>query len=405
MTLRSQPSRREFLQKSLATSALLPCLSLQGLARASVTRDRALLIVDLVGGNDGLNTVIPYADDRYRSARPTLGIAANDVLKLSDEQGLHPSLTGLRDLFHQGWVTVVQNVGYPDPDRSHFRSMDIWATARLQPHSSTPGWLGRWVDDSGGSALALGAVQAPRALHSERSVSPVLRSLESLKLSFGADGAETSRRACLEELSQPGRSSEGEELTWIRQVSSRSMQLVDRVAEVAQQNGGDQPLTLARTLRGVAHCIQQSLPFSVYCVRQDGYDTHARQAASHAQLLAELDGALREFFTELGKTGKAEQVAVLVCSEFGRRVRENGSLGTDHGAAAPSLVVSPASCGGILGPSPDLGALDQGDVPYKIDFRQVYAALLRDWLRVPRDQVAALVGVELPPLHLFARSV
>ncbi len=322
-------SRRAFLGQSavLAAAAALPA----GRARAA-SPERVLVVVQLAGGNDGLNTLVPLGDDSYYRARPTLAVPARDALRLTDAVGLHPSLGGLQKLWDAGSLAVVQGVGYPQPSRSHFRSLEIWETASASDQHESSGWLGR--------ALERG----------ERSRCVRVGARESLALA--------GRQSAAELLSRP------DNQRWIG----------DSVDSPAGQLGAD--------LKRVASAIAGGGAAAAYHVSLGGFDTHTRQADTHAALLGELGTALAAFQADLRRRGQADRVLTLVCSEFGRRLHENGARGTDHGTANPVLLVGSSVKPGLHGQAPSLTKLVDGDLRHTTDFRSVYATLLRRWLAV-----------------------
>jgi len=366
-------------------------------AAAAEKNDRVLVVVELSGGNDGLNTLIPFEDPLYYQNRPTLGIAKEEVLRLSDSVGLHPQMGGLAEQFLEGGLAVVQGAGYPEPDRSHFRSMEIWHTASTAATAPATGWLGRLLDAVApedldvlsGLALTGGL---PQALGAERIVVPVVAQLEAL---VGTDGS--NREKLLKKLST-AESASAAPVAFMR----RQAQAVYRAAEKLQdaaakyQSPVEYPGTgLGEQLRRAAQIIAADLGVRVLYVSQDGYDTHSDQAAGHAALLEDLSASLAAFQTDLTGLKREDRVATMVFSEFGRRVDENGSRGTDHGAASTMLVLGAGLTGGLYGTHPSLAQLGDGDLIYTTDFRTVYATLLDGWLGCPSEP---LLGEKFAPL-------
>lgn len=408
-------TRREFLQHALGSSTLLSLgFSVpEFLARAAHAADSApprgdnvLVVVQLTGGNDGLNTVIPFADDGYARNRFVLRIPTEQVLKLDDQLGLHPQMPGFRKLVESGRLAILPGVGYPNPDRSHFRSMDIWHTARPEVEDKRDGWLGRCLDASprgaGGDvpALHLGAGPSPLALASQRSPVPSIESLEGFRLR-GEGGALPLES--LGKLAEAARPDAPPLVEFLRQsavhayASSRQVQAVleaDRAAAKYPESG------LARKLKQIAQLIDAGLNTRIFYVSLDGFDTHSNQLGGHAALLAELSGAVSAFVEDLAARGQLDRVAVFCFSEFGRRVRENASQGTDHGTAAPVFVAGGRVRPGLLAPQPSLADLDgEGDLKFHTDFRRVYATLLDRWLGYPSQ---AVLGQQFEPVSLFA---
>ncbi len=404
--------RREFLQASLGSAAVvslsggLPSVLQAAGRRLGGTRgDRVLVVLQLTGGNDGLNTIVPYADDVYARNRFALRLSANEVLKIDNYLGFHPRLGGVARLYEQGRVGIVQGVGYPNPNRSHFESMDIWHTAHAEAAPQPTGWLGRMLDARVPSnhqapwALHLGRETQPLALAGRRVRVPSMNSPEAFRLRMDRDA---DALATVERLSRAPREESSDLLAFLDRstntaiTSSRQVQTaLSRDGSTATYPGG----RLASRLRTMAQLIDADLGTRVFYVTLDGFDTHADQADAHAGLMNELGGCLEAFMTDLDARGHAERVCVAVFSEFGRRVRENASRGTDHGAAAPMLLVGGAVQSGLLGRYPSLTDLDDGDLKHTVDFRGVYATLLEDWLDCPADQV--LAG-RFDKLELFA---
>lgn len=380
-------SRREFLAHGAAGASLLATgLSLPGfLARtawaAAPRRDsRVLVVVQLTGGNDGLNCVIPFRDDFYHRARPTLRVPEDRALRLTDELALHPDMVGFKRLFDDGWLSVVTNVGYPNPDRSHFRSMDIWHTALLEPERAADGWLGRVVDADTSdaarpTALHLDDGALPLALKSRRHAVPSIRDVDALALPRSAEQV-----AAALDAPRPGAS---DDLLYVQRVAVSSCANAARLANLkheADAQAAYPAYGLGNRLRQIARLIAADFGPRVYYTTLGGFDTHARQALAHGPLLRELAESVAAFYVDLRARRLADRVLLLTFSEFGRRVAENGSQGTDHGAAAPMFLAGPACRPGVTGKPPDLANLVEGDVRHELDFRQVYACVLKDWL-------------------------
>jgi uncharacterized protein (DUF1501 family) len=402
-------NRRHFLQRTAGLVALGGCapsfLSRALAATPPGPDQRILVIVQLAGGNDGVNTVIPWADDAYHKARPSLAMGEKAVLRLNDYAGLHPGLRGFKELYNEGVLTILQGIGYPDPDRSHFRSMDIWNSAHPESEMTGDGWLGRALDQCSANAagqvpaLALGMDSLPLALVAPRTNVPSIRSLDDYQLRFsGGDGMLKQNLA--RRLAAPS-SLDGIDLGFLRQSLGTAIDSAARLKEVA---AGYQPAVpypqtqLATHLKTAAQLIAGDLGTRIFFVSLGGFDTHSQQAGSHGALMAELGGAVSAFFRDLKARGLAEQVLLATYSEFGRRLKENGSLGTDHGAASQMFVVSGAAKGGIIGDHPSLTDLDDGDLKHHTDFRRVYATLLDQWLRIPSTEV---LGGHFAPLDFL----
>ena len=364
-------------------------LTLDGARSSFAASDHTLIVVQLAGGNDGLNTVVPYTDPTYRKLRPTIGIAENQVLQLDGRLGLHPNLAPLKSFWDQGHMAIVEGVGYPNQSLSHFQAMDIWQTLDLNG-TGTDGWLGKLVSglvDKDGhpfQAMNIG-VQTAQALSSISTPVPSLSSTQAYRLAPDPTAHDTgnARVQALMKLYN----------TYPK--SSPYAALLDTTALGAQE--GSRQLQQATTayhadvtypknpfaagLQVLAEAIVQDLGLRVGYVTLGGFDTHANQQATHAALMKTLADGLSAFYTDLTKHGKADNVVVMTWSEFGRRVDENGSLGTDHGTAAPMFVLGNAVSKGVYGEPPILNSLDDnGNLKYTIDFRSVYATVLDRWM-------------------------
>jgi uncharacterized protein (DUF1501 family) len=365
-----------------------------------------LVIITLYGGNDGLNTVIPYADPKYHSARPSLAYPAGQVLPLSDSLGLNPVLTGLRRLWEGKQLAIVLGVGYPKPDRSHFRSMDIWQTASPAQPVNT-GWVGRWLDGTKAPAEA--------AVSFEPVLPPLLVGATRSGACINVGGLRLPDGVTTEMVSAFGRSQPNEPQMQARAAAAYADLIkIDKLVRTAQQAdaspdaGADQLLpatgtggadSLAAQFSLVARCIEAGVPTRVYSVSLGGFDTHAAERAGHERLLRQLDEALTGFVTRMAQTEAGRRVAVVVYSEFGRRVNGNASEGTDHGTAGPVFVMGPRVSGGFHGEQPSLADLDNGDLKANVDFRDVFATVLASVLKADPDQY--LDGYRSTALPLF----
>ncbi|MGQ0554083.1 MAG: DUF1501 domain-containing protein [Planctomycetota bacterium] len=389
------PSRRELLKvtASLPLLALLPSSLRRAAALAGPpdAAERVLVVVQLTGGNDGLNTVVPWADDRYHAARPVLAVPRGTVLKLDEHYGLHPALGVLQPLWEQGQLAHVQGVGCPQPNRSHFRSLEIWHTARTEETPPTLGWLGaaaaQWPAGPGLPLVRVGERDLPLALAGASSPVPALASLEDLEVSTVGSASKSRQRALLRECCQrlDGRAALSEQIARAYEAAFDCAQRLQELHMPAGA-GGFPPTDLGRALRLAAQLIGARLGSRVLYATQGGFDTHAGQGRSHPALLRELAGALSAFQEQITLQGDAPRVLTVVFSEFGRRVHENASGGTDHGAGNPVLLLGSPVRGGAYGPRPDLsGALDE-DVPVSLDFRRVYATACT-WLGLDSSAV------------------
>ena len=394
-------SRRQFLASSGvvgatamlagATGCTVKHVVAAGKASPLPTGSGILVLVTLYGGNDGLNTVIPYGDKAYYAGRPDLAYPESQVLPLADGMGLNPSMTGFKKLYDAGHLAVVRGVGYPSPDRSHFKSMSIWQTA--SPQTPTPtGWLGRWLDANGADpllAVNVGPVLPPMMAGQKCAGAAVPASgglalpqgpygmaLRTLDVAQGDPGALSARVA------QSGADLERVSATFSTTLST------------AKKAGGTSDL--AGQLDIVARCIAANAPTRVYTVQLGGFDTHADEKGTQSALLGQMDKAVSDFLTTVGGGAHGQDVVVALYSEFGRRVAANASAGTDHGTASNIFVVGSKVKGGLYGEQPSLTDLDMDDLKYNVDFRSVYATLLERTLGTDADQI--LDSAKLPRL-------
>jgi uncharacterized protein (DUF1501 family) len=386
-------TRRQFLKCSCGGASLLATgLTLPGFLTRSAwataqdgpasNGDPILVVIQLTGGNDGLNTVIPIEDDLYHRARPSLRVPSEQGLMLEQGLALHPEMAGMKRLYDDGLLSVVTNVGYPNPDRSHFRSMDIWHRATMSPEAVTDGWLGRVVDQRGAAekplALHLDSGALPEALRTQREPVPSIESIEQFRLRSESEPLIDSIEAARQQAT--------EDLLYVQRIAVSSVAQAKRLEQIAAEEGSAAypQHRLAQRLRQIAQLIAADFGPRIYYTSIDGFDTHARQALVHPVLLRELSESLTEFIDDLSARGLRERVMVMSFSEFGRRVAENGSRGTDHGAGAPMFIAGGSAKPGIVGGPPrlDLAPSHEGDVPHETDFRQVYATVLDEWLRV-----------------------
>jgi uncharacterized protein (DUF1501 family) len=350
-----------------------------------------LVVVQLSGGNDGINTVVPYGQGIYYDARPTLAIAQKDVLALNSAVGFHPSLSGLSKLYRAGKVAVLQGIGYPKPDHSHFRSMEIWQTAEPERVISS-GWLGRYLetslkqDTNPLKALQIGS-SLTKAFQSDKEAAPLLQSLDSfgfLNPHFKLQGPDRMRLAkALNDMYNPV-----QQFTQVRVTASRGQtafeaaSAIQSLSAAAPAPKAEYPSTgFGKDLQLVARLLSGGAGTRVFYTQLGGFDDHSNEKVQHAKVLKDLDGSISAFYEDLAAQGLQDRVVTVVFSEFGRRVAENGSGGTDHGTAAPMLVVGGRVKGGLYGEYPSLSNLDNGDLKYQVDFRSVYSTLIEDWLK------------------------
>ncbi len=372
-------SRRRFLMGSAGLGALSIGAPLPGLWRraASAAEPRAdlpiLVVVELNGGNDGLNTVIPHADDVYHKSRPTLRVEPKEVLKLDDRAGLHPAMKELHRLWEAGDLAVIQGVGYPDPNRSHSRSMEIWQTGAIGP-APPSGWLGRAADiDPGLRSCHVGPLAVPMAIRGAgRSPGPWPAS----PISISPSGAELADASATTAGGDPV-------LDAVRRQFAAARDLSDRLRDIPERPEASADRPLAGRLDTIRRLIEADSGCRIYYTAQGGFDTHAAQRFSHETALRQVAQGVGGFLASLKSSRLDERVVVLMFSEFGRRLKENASSGTDHGTAGPVLLAGKPVKGGLVGAMPDLARLDDsGDPRFTTDFRDVYATILRRWLAV-----------------------
>jgi uncharacterized protein (DUF1501 family) len=376
---------------TIFTRAIAAAAADKSPSSAGGSPSKTLIIIQLAGGNDGLNTVIPYADGQYHQLRPQLGIPADQVIQLNDRLGLHPSLKGLKSIWDAGQLAIVENVGYDHPSLSHFQAMDIWQTAD-PTNGRHDGWLstlvGGSVDSQGHpfQALSVGPTLAP-ALCCPAIPPPAVGSLDAYRLQpdprytsgqsaradalnrlYASYAAPAPYAALLEATSQTA----AESSAALQQIASQHL----ATGPAPYPKGG-----LGDGLKLLASLISQNVGLRVGYVVLGGFDTHSTQAKHHADLLQTLGDSISAFYADLTTQGKADDVIVMTWSEFGRRAAENASLGTDHGTAAPLFVVGNQVKGGLYGDPPNLASLDSGNLDFATDFRSVYATVLDGWLQ------------------------
>lgn len=392
-------SRRDFLKKGVGLASLsmaMPHLWLQSAvanARGTSTA-KTLVVVQLGGGNDGLNCVAPFTTGAYFDKRPTLALEPGEVLPISATHGFHPSMATLMPYFEAQNLAVVLGAGYPQPNRSHFRSMDIWHTAEPIDVEQI-GWLGRYADLHLAGAGELSAINIggtlPKSFNANEVVVPSISSLEAYQfLTDPAYAGDSTNQINAFLATNTRASATGDELALTGTAKAAYM----GSTELQSAAGGYTPAAtypesrLGRDLQFAAQIILAGVGSRVIYVSTGGYDTHANQAADHAQLLLDFANSVTAFQSDITAQGAGDRVVVMAFSEFGRRVEENGSAGFDHGTAGPMFLLGTGIAGGIYGEQPSLSALDtNGDLIYTVDFRQVYADLLGTWLEVDAAEI------------------
>lgn len=384
-------NRRKFVQSgTLASAALMLPKFLKAFERKQLTQDhKILVVVQLSGGNDGLNTVIPYRNDLYYKLRPELGIKRPDALEMTDELGLHPALKGLKSLYDDGSLGVLNSVGYPNPDRSHFRSMDIWQTASGSDQLLTTGWIGRYLD-----AQCDGCGHTTQAIEVDDTLSLTLKGANKSGLAVSDAGrlyASAHDSFFQAQIKSHGPTHDDHNVDYLFKTLRETMSSADYIYKKSKiyNSTAEYPNSeFGKGLRTIAELIVSGSDTRVYYLSLGSFDTHVNQHPQQQRLFTQLGDGLKTFATDLKKNNRFEDVTVMTFSEFGRRVAQNASQGTDHGTANCMFLVSGAlQKQGVLNPAPDLSHLDQknpelGDLIYQVDFRDVYATLLKKWLGV-----------------------
>lgn len=431
-------TRRQFLRTTVLGSALswtMPAFlantfaALQAEAADSSTqivtgKDNTILVVlQMAGGNDGINTVVPYSSDFYHKARPKLGLSAQEILKLNEEIGFHGSMTGFKNLYDAGHLAVVQGVGYPNPNRSHFRSTEIWQTASDSDKNEKYGWVGRYFDSCcAGADPTVGVVvgnQLPQSFYAAKPKGICFNNPANYRYMANGQVETTYEKLNDVEMAQEISTNDnsggtigmlaaaqpmtgGKAVDFIERTALDAQMSSEKIRGIADkvQNQAVYPGSqLGNSLKLVAKLIGGGLPTRIYYVSQGGYDTHTGQVGRQKQLLQDLGDSTKAFVDDLKAQNNLQRVLVMTFSEFGRRVSENANGGTDHGAAAPMFVIGNKVKAGLLGKYPSLAPQDlfEGDIKYNIDFRSVYAGVLEQWLKT---KSAPILGRQFPALQL-----
>jgi uncharacterized protein (DUF1501 family) len=433
-------TRRVFLQRGLtmlAVGATVPTFldeTVLAITRAAdgalVQRPsgkdgKILVVVQMSGGNDGLNTVIPFGDDAYHRARPGLRHDEKSVLKIDNYLGLHPNLTAFKELYDNGRMAVVQGVGYPNPNRSHFRSMDIWQSGAPDKDVVTSGWIGRYFDNTCSGedphvGVSIGETM-PLAMKGERVLPLSFDRPETYRYNgrdkdhyLQLNEVDADAKAAMQQggptTPKPAAPSRGAGKMAITPASQ--LDFLHRTAMDAQLSSDDiLRMTVGHApssaypggafgngLRTIAAMIAGGLPTRVYYVSLSGFDTHANERGRHDALMNQFSAGVGAFWKDLKQQGNDDRVLMMTFSEFGRRVEQNASGGTDHGVAAPMFLIGPKLRPGIVGRHPSLTDLDSGDLKWGIDFRSVYATILQKWLQTPSR---AILGGQFPSLPVL----
>jgi len=397
-------TRREFIQKGLTIVAMgstapsfltrtalvmaNPFDIAQVTSRPGVPDDNILVVVQMGGGNDGLNTLVPLNDDAYYRARPRLAIPRREVIQVSSEFGLHPKMGKFKEMLDRGVAAVIQGVGYPNPSRSHFKSMEIWHTADPEGRVMRVGWIGRYFDSKcpvcvePTAGVNVGS-SMPLAMRADGGQGVALENPDTFQWMPSLEGVGAREERELFKLLNAPAPNEPGTIDFLRHTAMNAVLSSERVREaVRQYKGGiDYPNNrFSYSMRLIAQMIAGRLPTKVYYAHMTGFDTHASQQGVHDTLLEQLSTGVDAFYRDLEVQGNADRVLVVAFSEFGRRVAENGSGGTDHGTAAPMFVFGKRVRPGIHGRQPSLTDLTDGDLRHGVDFRSVYATVLDRWL-------------------------
>jgi uncharacterized protein (DUF1501 family) len=432
-------TRREFLRTGLLGGSLswtLPAFLSRTMQTLHAQADGALIqgvtgrdgnilvVLQLAGGNDGLNTVIPMGNDEYRKARPTLGLADSSILGIDPATGLHPSLSGLASAYKDGHLAIVQGVGYPNPNRSHFRSTEIWATAVDSDKSSTTGWIGRYFDNAcSGCDASVGIAAASQLPQSFAAATPkgVLyqggggtKKNPSKKKGSNLSDSDASMMTMEEDdageaggsigmLNGPGNLGKMSALDFLERTEMDAKVSQQEIAKASAKAKNSVPYPgsrLGQNFAMVSRLIAGGMPTRIYYLSLGGFDTHTQQAGAHERLLKEMGDAVSAFLADLKAQGNLGRVTLMTFSEFGRRVKENASGGTDHGAAAPLFLAGGGVKAGLLGQMPSLAPKDlfDGDVKYNTDFRSVYATVLEKHLGVKSEPI---LKKSFPLIHAY----
>ncbi|MGZ3764141.1 MAG: DUF1501 domain-containing protein [Mucilaginibacter sp.] len=386
--------RRDFLKNTaLASGAfLIPSFlkPLEAIAKGELTGYKNLVIIQLSGGNDGLNTIIPYGNDIYYQKRNTIAINQADIIKLNDMQGLNPNLSALKEIYDQGWMSIINSVGYPNPDRSHFRSMDIWQTASDSNQFLTTGWNGRYLDSNYQTCK-----NPYTAIEVDDTLSLAMKgaSMKGIAVQDPNKLYQATREPFFKDLVHDHNNDHLNEdnLGYLYKTMIETYSSADYIQNTSKTYSitAEYPATpFGNQLKTVSKFINSGLQTRVYYVSLSGFDTHVGQPNQQGRQLKIYGDAVAAFVKDLKQTGKLDDTLVMTFSEFGRRVEQNASNGTDHGTANNVLLFGgKLKKAGIFNHAPDLTQLDNGDLKYQVDFRDVYATLLNKWLDVNNSQI------------------
>ncbi len=395
--------RKDFIQLgSLATASLLMPQFLKAFEKGTLVPpgNKVTVIIQFSGGNDGLNTVIPYRNDLYYSNRPRLGIQRNAALSLTDEAGLHPSLTAFKELYDDGSLGIFNSVGYPNPDKSHFRSMDIWHTASDSKDYWNTGWVGRYLD-----AQCKGCDKPTQALEIDDVLSLALKGeqIKGLALEDPRRLYNTSQERYFKEILAHHKNDAHEQpVDYLYKTMAETISSADYIFKQSKQRPSSEAYPnsdLGKGLKTIASLIFSEINTKVYYISLGSFDTHINQEAQQKRLFTDLNDSVKAFVKDLKANNRFNDVLLFTFSEFGRRVAQNASNGTDHGKANNMFFIGGGlKQQGIYNPLPDLTNLDDGDVKFQLDFKQVYATVLNKWLGADAD---AILKQQIKPLNFI----
>jgi len=384
-------NRRNFLSLTgtlTGGSLLLPdFLFSYGFQKNLVIGEQCLVFIQLNGGNDGLNTFIPFDDPLYYDLRPKIAISKDEVISTTKGMGFHPALKGFAQMQQNGDLSVIQNVGYPEPNRSHFRSQEIWQTATDSNKYINEGWLGRYLDLQCVTHTPTAGIN--------------IDSIDNLSLKGDSPNSITvkdpDRFKIKKQKEETGMLSENSSLDFVRKVANSVLEGSEEIQKALTQSTTEISYpknALGKNLEWIGRLIKGNLNSKVYYTSQGGYDTHDNQLVIQKNKFNELDSAIYSFYQDLKQANLLQNVTIVVFSEFGRRVKDNGN-GTDHGTAAPMFVIGGQNRGKVIGNNPNLSDLSQGDLKYQIDFRSVYASLLKEKMAFDYTKI----GIKSTPLQ------
>ena len=386
--------RKEFIQiGSLATASLLLPKFLKAFEGQTMVPlgNKVVVILQLSGGNDGLNTVIPVRNDLYYKARPRLGITKDKALSLTDEVGLNPALTAFKELYDDGSLSIINSVGYPNPDRSHFRSMDIWHTASQSSEYWNNGWVGRYLD-----AQCKGCDKPTQAIEIDDILSLALKgdnikgiAVKDPKRLYG-----TANEKFFKEVMKNHKQEAGEQsAVYLYKTMAETLSSADYIFQQSKMHPtkAEYPKSdLGNSMKTIASLIFSEINTKVYYVSLGSFDTHINQEAQQQRLFTEMNDAVKAFIKDLKANNRFDDVMLFTFSEFGRRVAQNASNGTDHGTANNMFLISGGlKQKGLINELPNLADLDEGDLKYKVDFKNVYATVLNKWLKANDREILA----------------